>query len=166
MADEEPDPAHMERIINEGGMMPLDSYVFDQGVTESTNEEIQRIVSAINRAGVELKAVVESRGNPGEEYEALYRVTTGVSIGTVNAIVKLIQHGSEPDKAAMGVLAGVGAMMFSAGRVFEREMHNEDRSPVATPSREMLASVDPEERNTAKELFAQLGGEYSHDEEG
>lgn len=166
MADEDPlDPEYMEKVINEGGMMPLNGYVLDQGVTESTNAEIQAIVSAINRAGVELKAVVDAKGHPPEDQEALYRVTTGVSMGTVDAINNLVQHGSDPRKAILGVLAGVGAMMFSAGRVYERELHNEDRAPIATPSREMLV-MDEEETSTARALFGQLVGESSHEEEG
>jgi hypothetical protein len=166
MADEDPlDPDYMERVIKEGGMMPLNGYVFDQGVTESTSTEIQAIVSAINRAGVELKEVVDAKGHPPEEHEALYRVTTGVSMGSIEAITNLIMHGSDPRAAVMGVLAGVGAMMFSAGRVYERELHNENRAPVATPSREMLV-MDDEETSTARALFGQLSGEFSHEEEG
>lgn len=105
---------------NNIGLIP--AAIFTAGLDFDQEVTLQTIIEAMDRGERYIRALAEGNEEMRHQYEPLYRLLTGLSLGAVVPIVQKITQGSNPAEAVREVIAGIGGLTFFAGMEYAKSM--------------------------------------------
>lgn len=117
-------PEDAENIQNELGnnigMIP--AAIFTAGLDLEQEVTLATISECLDRGEQYTLALARGDEKLKHEFEPLYRLLTGLAVGSIVPILKHIEAGDSPPKAMCEVIAGIGGLMFFGGIEYAKAM--------------------------------------------
>jgi len=102
------------------GMVP--AHIFTGGLDLDQEIGLATISECLDRGEKYTLALARGDEKLRHEFEPLYRLLTGIAVGSIVPILQRINEGDSPPKAMIETIAGIGGLMFFGGIEYAKAM--------------------------------------------
>lgn len=138
-------PEEAAEFESQDGIGMIPAAIFTGGLDFEQEVTLQTINECLDRGQAYAFEMAKGNEELRHQFEPLYRVLTGLAIGSIIPVLKRINEGASPPQALKEVIAGVGGLMFFGGIEYAKAM-GLNGVGVSLPKRKYADDQYPEQK--------------------